>query len=277
MRLGDILVTLDPSRTGRARMQVGVELAARARARMIGYYVGPTAGLYADTSAAGPWSPGGEAAEIAVPAGETAEEIRDEFETTLKGRGLAGTWAIGAKSADLDGIVHHARSADLVIIGISPVASDLPDFDIEALVVACGRPVLGLPPGKLPDRIGRNIVIAWDDSREAGRAVHDALPFLHDARSVRVISIGNGHHRGVNSAELLVAHLGRHGIAATIDRDHTLHSNSPADEILSRLQSPEADLLVAGAFGHSRIGERLFGGASRTFLHQMMIPVLVSH
>ena len=154
--------------------------------------------------------------------------------------------------------------------------SELPDLDVEALVVGCGRPVLGLPPGKLPDRIGRNIVIAWDASREAGRAVHDALPFLHDARSVRVISLISGHH-GASDADVLVAHLKRLSIAATIDLDHRLHSNSPADEILSRLQSPEADLLVAGAFGHSRLGERFFGGASRTFLHQMMIPVLVSH
>jgi nucleotide-binding universal stress UspA family protein len=213
---------------------------------------------------------------MAVPASETAEEIRAEFERTLRERGVAGAWEIGAESADLAGILHHARSADLVITGISPVPAELPALDVEALVVGCGRPVLGLPPGKLPDRIGRNIVIAWDDSREAARAVHDALPFMHDARSVRVISIGNGQ-RSASPAERLVAHLGRSGIAATMDRDRTLHSDSPADEILSRLQSPEADLLVAGAFGHSRMGERLFGGASRTFLHQMMIPVLVSH
>jgi nucleotide-binding universal stress UspA family protein len=176
----------------------------------------------------------------------------------------------------LSGIVRYARVADLVVAGISPVPSELPDLDIEGLVVGAGRPVLGLPPGKLPDRIGRNIVIAWDDSREASRAVHDALPFLHDARSVRVLSLGNGH-RVTDSADLLLAHLRRQGVPATMDPDHGLHADSPADEILSRLQSPEADLLVAGAFGHSRLGERLFGGASRTFLHQMMIPVLVSH
>ena len=124
----------------------------------------------------------------------------------------------------------------------------------------------------MPDRIGRNIVIAWDGSRAASRAVHDALPFLHDARSVRVISIGNS-----DAPKLLIDHLQRLGVPAAIDEDRRLHSETPADEILSRLQSPEVDLLVAGAFGRSRLGERLYGGASRTFLHQMMIPVLMSH
>jgi nucleotide-binding universal stress UspA family protein len=73
------------------------------------------------------------------------------------------------------------------------------------------------------------------------------------------------------------SHLSRLGIAATIDADASLSMDSTGDEILSRLQSPEVDLLVAGAFGHSRTQERLFGGVSRIFLHQMMIPVLVSH
>ena len=87
-----------------------------------------------------------------------------------------------------------------------------------------------------------------------------------------MISIGNN-----DAPKLLIEHLRRLGVPAATDEDRRLYSETPADEILSRLQSPEADLLVAGAFGHSRLGERLFGGASRTFLHQMMIPVLISH
>ena len=257
-------------------MRISLELAARAHARLIGYYVAPTAGMLTETLSTDSWSAADEGSAVATPAAETAENIRSEFEGMLKERGIDGAWVLGARTADLSGILRQARSADLVIIGISPVPAEFPDLDVEALVVGSGRPVLGLPPGKQPDRIGRNIVIAWDDSREASRAVHDALPFLLDARSVRVISLGNGA-QAADAANLLLAHLGRLGIAATIDPDRSLHSDTPADEILSRLQSPEADLLVAGAFGHSRLGERLFGGASRTFLHQMMIPVLVSH
>jgi nucleotide-binding universal stress UspA family protein len=275
MRYGDIVVTLDPSRDGRMRMRVSFELAARAHARLTGYYVGPTTGLVSETIATDSW-PVGEGATVSAPAADTVENLRSEFESVLRERGISGAWVLGAGTADLSGLLHHARSADLVITGIWPVPPEYPEIDVEALVVESGRPILGLPPGRLPDRIGRNIVIAWDESRAASRAVHDALPFLHDARSVRVVSIGNGQ-RAVEAPRLLLAHLQRLGVAVTIDEDRRLYSETPADEILSRLQSPEADLLVAGAFGHSRLGERLLGGASRTFLHQMMIPVLVSH
>jgi nucleotide-binding universal stress UspA family protein len=275
MRYGDIVVTLDPSRDGRVRMRASFELAARARARLTGYYVGPTTGMISETVDTDSW-PAGEAATATAPAADTVEDLRFEFESVLKERAIGGAWVLGAGTTDLSGILHYARSADLVIAGISPVPHEYPDLDVEALVVECGRPVLGLPPGRLPDRIGRNIVIAWDESRAASRAVHDALPFLHDARSVRVISVGDGRHTP-EPPKLLLGHLQRLGIPATIDEDQRLYSETPADEILSRLQSPEADLLIAGAFGHSRLGERLFGGASRTFLHQMMIPVLVSH
>ena len=271
MRYGDIVATLDPSRDGRMRMRVAVELAARAHARLTMYYVGPTTGLVNAAVATDSSSASAETT-VPAPAADTAEDLRSEFENALKERGLDGTWVLGAGTADLTGLLHHARSADFVIAGISPVPPDYPDVDVEALVVESGRPVLGLPPGRLPDRIGRNIVIAWDGSRAASRAVHDAVPFLHDARSVRVISIGNN-----DAPKLLIEHLRRLGVPAATDEDRRLYSETPADEILSRLQSPEADLLVAGAFGHSRLGERLFGGASRTFLHQMMIPVLISH
>lgn len=271
MRYGDIVVTLDPSRDGRMRMRVSLELAARAHAHLTGYYVGPTTGLVTDTVSTAPW-PVGDTATVTVSAADAVEDLRIEFESVLKERGVRGAWTLGSGASDLSGLLRHARAADLVITGISPVPPDHPEIDVEALVVEGGRPVLGLPPGRLPDRIGRNIVIAWDGSRASSRAVHDALPFLHDARSVQVISIG-----GEEAAGLLLEHLQRLGVPATLDRDQHLYSDTPADEILSRLQSPEADLLVAGAFGHSRLGERLFGGASRTFLHQMMIPVLVSH
>ena len=228
MRYGDIVATLDPSRDGRMRMRVAVELAARAHARLTMYYVGPTTGLVNAAVATDSSSASAETT-VPAPAADTAEDLRSEFENALKERGLDGTWVLGAGTADLTGLLNHARSADFVIAGISPVPPDYPDVDVEALVVESGRPVLGLPPGRLPDRIGRNIVIAWDGSRAASRAVHDAVPFLHDARSVRLLSIGNS-----DAPKLLIEHL-------------------------------------------RRLGERLFGGASRTFLHQMMIPVLISH
>jgi nucleotide-binding universal stress UspA family protein len=276
MRFGDIVVTLDPSRNGHTRMLVGLGLAARSGARLVGYYVSPTEGLLTESTVLSSWPHAREASETSVPAGEIEERIRDEFETELKQRRLDGEWLIGEKSMDLQGVLKHGRCADLIIAGLTLVPSDLAEPDIERLVVGSGRPVLGIPPGNVPDKIGKNIAVAWDGSREASRAVHDAIPFLQESESISIISIAATHHQ-VDSTDELQAHFRRLGIAAVIDIDRTLHVESPADEILMRLQLPEADLLVAGAFGHSKFSERLFGGASRTFLHQMMIPVLVSH
>jgi nucleotide-binding universal stress UspA family protein len=275
MRYGDILATIDPSHSGHTRLHVGLALAARSGARLIGFYVSPTEGLLTETLEFGAWPFAGEALETA-PAAEFEERIRDEFETELKQQGLDGEWLIGERTADLHGILQRSRCADLIIAGLTVGAADLPQPDIERLVVGSGRPVLGIPPGNVPDKIGKKVAVAWDGSREASRALHDAIPFLQEAESITIISIAAAQHP-VDTADDLQAHLRRLGIAAAVDIDRTLHIESPAEEILMRLQLPEADLLVAGAFGHSRFSERLFGGASRTFLHQMMLPVLVSH
>lgn len=270
MRLADIVVTVDPSPSGQDRVAAAIRLAARTGARLTGVYMWPTSGLIAVERA-------GEAAREAV-AGELAEEARAAFERDAGAVSVATDWAVGERAGDVGGLIDLARAADLAVTGLPPSpgeGSDPGSFDVEALVVGAGRPVLGLPFAALPATIGRQAAVAWDGSRESARAVHDALPLLGDAVSLRIVSIGSGD--GSASADRLAAHLARHGLATTIDRDHGLHLDSPAEEILARLALPEVDLLIAGAFGHSRTAERLFGGASRIFLHQMMVPVLVSH
>jgi nucleotide-binding universal stress UspA family protein len=276
MHFGDIVVTIDATRSGHTRLQVGLALAARSGARLLGFYLSSVEGLLTETVSFGPWPFAGELVNASIPAGEIEERVRDEFETALKQQGLDGDWLLGDAAADLHGVLEQGRCADLIIAGLTVAPSDLSQPDIERLVVGSGRSVLGLPPGNIPEGVGRVIAIAWDASREASRAVHDAIPFLQEAESIRIVTITGPHHPA-DTADDLQAHLRRLGIAASVDIDRGLHVESPAEEILMRLQVPEADLLVAGAFGHSRFSERLFGGASRTFLHQMMIPVLVSH
>jgi nucleotide-binding universal stress UspA family protein len=276
MRFGDILVILDATRDGRRRLDVALSLAVRARAKLIGYYVSPTEGLLTEGVPSDGGRYTGRISETQVPAGEVAEEFRDEFERQLKDRSLEGEWAISESRTELRGLLRYTRCTDLLVAGLPQLPPDFPELDIERLVVDSGRPVLGLPHANVSENLGRNIVIAWDGSREASRALHDAVPFLQQSASVRIIAIEIGQHPSA-SADEVVSHLQRLGISAAIDVDRGLHSESPADEILSRLETADADLLVAGAFGHSRFSERMFGGASRTFLHQMMIPVLVSH
>ena len=265
MQFGDILVCLDGSETGRKRTAIALALAARTHARVTGYYLPPPRGLPIEDF-------------LDTPPTVILDTESVEFERQLRLSGVDGTWVLGIASRAIEDIVNHARCADLVVAGLGfpdDPASNPQGIDIEQLIVQCGRPVLGIPIANLPSKIGQNIMVAWDGSRESTRALNDALPFLREAATVTIVSI-DGNPASVPSPNNVVAHLERLGIPATIDA--LLDFELPiGEELLSRIERAEIDLLVAGAFGHSRLWERLFGGASRTILHQMMVPVLVSH
>jgi nucleotide-binding universal stress UspA family protein len=265
MHFGDILVCIDHTASGSRRTAVALALVARSHARVIGYYLTRRRGLAAEDF-------------LDAPQTTVIENAALDFERELKLHNLDGTWVLGNQSRTIEDLADYSRCADLVVAGLG--MPDDPDsdsniVDIEKLVIECGRPVLGIPITITSDQIGKNVMIAWDGSREASRALHDAVPFLREAASVQVVSV----HRdpiAVSSQDEVVAHLRRIGVTATID--HQLDLQLPVgDEILSRIDRNDVDLLVAGAFGHSRLLEHVVGGASRSFLHQMMVPVLVSH
>jgi nucleotide-binding universal stress UspA family protein len=141
----------------------------------------------------------------------------------------------------------------------------------ERLAIESGRPMLVVPcAGRYPE-IARHIVIAWKPTREAARAVFDALPLLKSAKTVQLLEVNqNRDNSGITAA------LRRHGIKAT-RRSMVAPDISVGDEILSRLADHGADLLVMGAYGHSRIGELVFGGVTRHIARHMTAPTLWSH
>jgi nucleotide-binding universal stress UspA family protein len=143
-------------------------------------------------------------------------------------------------------------------------------------VLACGRPVLGLPIMNLPPELGKTILVAWDGSRESTRAMHDALPLLAGAETVMVLTVDAERNLKGSGAEAAAAHLRRHGVKA-IAKETSSAELELGLAILSYAESQRADLVVAGAYGHSRLSESILGGVSRTLLHQMMVPVLMSH
>jgi nucleotide-binding universal stress UspA family protein len=201
-----------------------------------------------------------------------------DFARLLTVNSLDGTWVLGSESRRVEDIAQYARCVDLVVVGLGTPddpASDLQGLDIEQLVIECGRPVLGIPIANVPEQIGQNIMVTWDGSRESARALHDAIPFLREAATIKVVSIGSDPNSVISPSEV-VAHLKRLGVSATVDSTTDLRLPID-DEIFSRVDWEGVDLLVAGAFGHSRVREHVFGGVNRSLLHQMMVPVLVSH
>jgi nucleotide-binding universal stress UspA family protein len=174
--------------------------------------------------------------------------------------------------------VAYGRLFDLVIIGANgsgrhtePVPALLP----EDMALGSGRPVLVMPRREVPEAAGRHVAVAWNGSREAARAVCDAIPFLAKAEQVTVLSVGEGEDMD-GGDPLLAAHLARHGIA-TAFRWVPCRAHGEVDALLLDVDRHGVDLLVMGCYGRARGVELVLGGMSRDLLHRSPVPLLMSH
>jgi len=176
-------------------------------------------------------------------------------------------------------MAHTARVADLIVAGGSPNVS--PDVyhsaDVGELVVTASRPVIVAPPGA-PGLQGRSVIVAWKDTREARRAVADALPFLQRADHVLVLEVCAESDAGsaeVQTSDVAQA-LGRHGVTATakvvVGFDATV-----CERIETEASARGADLIVAGGYGRSRFAEWVLGGVTRGLLREPKRFLLLSH
>jgi nucleotide-binding universal stress UspA family protein len=178
-----------------------------------------------------------------------------------------------------DALAREARSADLVIMeqevrGRRDIYRTL---DPGEVLLRLGRPALLVAPGVATVR-AEHVVVAWKDTREARRAVLDAMPFLRTARRVSVVEVCDRNEERNASSRIkdVVRHLARHGITA--DARPILHRDKSDANLLFQFALDEgADLLVAGAYGHSRFGEWIFGGMTREILASSPLCCLMSH
>lgn len=214
-------------------------------------------------------------------ADERMHQVGDAFQSACAKAGLSGEWrpvrTPGGDSA-VSALV-SARSADLIVVRQPDRNSDEDQStDIEALLFEGGRPVLFLPPdGALAAPVQR-VLIAWDGSREAARAAHDALPFLKAAKAVEIVVV-DPHKLPDIDAPLagtdIAACLSRHGVHVNVTTV-SKGSGTTAEAIVSQVKASNADLLVMGAYTHQRLREWLFGGVTRAFLESAPVAVLMS-
>ena len=177
-----------------------------------------------------------------------------------------------------EALAHEARSADLVVIGQTKGPGDpLGSLDPGEALLKIGRPTLVVPDGVSSLR-AEHVVIGWKDTREARRAVQDALPFLHEASRVTVVEIYESGEESTAQEHIddVVRYLARHRITA-IPRVVLHQQGSDAAELIKLAQEESADLIVTGAYGHSRLGEWIFGGMTRDLLATSSICCLMSH
>ena len=174
-------------------------------------------------------------------------------------------------------VSREARAADLIIVGARHTGGNMQDLaDPGVILLRAGRPVLVVPDTVAPLQL-RRVVVAWKDTRECRRAVRDALPFLQRAKEVLLVGIGEGEAESNAKRTLSDAagYLLRHRAAV---HDVWRQARGPvAAELLRLVQDEGADLIVAGGYGHSRLGEWIFGGVTHELLVSSPVCCMLSH
>ncbi|HEY2464538.1 MAG TPA: universal stress protein [Steroidobacteraceae bacterium] len=287
MALKDVLVYLDQSEHAFRRLRLTADLARRHQSRLAALYVKELSPSQRHQQSISELGQGSAQAisrtnrEIRHSIDEASErlqsaleEIRREYELEVEWRCLEG---VGSKI-----VPQHARFSDLCVLSqdVSGAASDTGYTFSEELLFVAGRPVIFVPVRGSFKTLGQHILVAWNSSRAATRAVNDALPLIERAQQVTVLAVNPAEFArryGALPPEKMVAHLERHGAAVTGVWLNEIPSEMIADAVQAEALKAGADLIVAGAFGHPRLWEKLMGGVTQDLLARMKLPILMTY
>lgn len=276
----NLLVQLDSSKACKKRVAVALDLAQRFDAHLAGLYVSPELSVPSFIEA----QLGEQVRSMQLNLRrERADRALGEFEEAARRAGVSVESRRQAAFLDEipDVVAVHGRYADLVILGQQDTEDEesLPAALTEETLLTLGRPALLVPYIGAPEGFGRRVTLAWDASREAARAASDALPLLRRSEVVRIVCVnpkrgirGHGEEPGADIA----LSLARHGVKA--EAQHVINAEMDvADVLLSRAADQDTDLMVLGAYGHSRIREVVLGGVTQSLLRNMTVPLLMAH
>ena len=279
MTYGHIVVHVDDSQRCAERLGVAAKLACAFHAELVGMYIVPSRELSPSVAALLP-------ADVVARRLEETGAAQAKAETLF--RQVAGAAEVAAiewrapAGAPIDQAVANARCTDLVVLGQRDRADD--DFAFveeltQSVVLFAGRPALIVPYAMASTSFAERILVAWDGGREASRALGDALPLLESARQVTVMSIHASSGARVAdhvATARLAAYLRSHGIEPQLDHS-TVDDTGTGEWLLSRAADLSIDLIVMGAYAHTRLRELVLGGVTRTMLGAMTVPVLMAH
>jgi nucleotide-binding universal stress UspA family protein len=275
MTYSTVMVHLDLDESNDARLHIAGDLAEQFDAKLIGIAAcKPQPSVYAD----GPLAQS-LVRQLEAEANEKLNKLEQRFRTACQNRIEGVEWR-RAYAVPVDFLAHEARAADIVITGADRVGG-LSDpswrLDPSELVMKLGRPMMVVPPEV--DRLKlASVVVGWKDTREARRAVVDALPLLQRAKEVTVVEIiendGDRAAAGRRVADV-AAWLGRH----QVDACHMVpnHRGDAVEQLIRHASDIEADMIVAGAYGHTRMREWIFGGVTRDLITKTNCCSVLSH
>jgi nucleotide-binding universal stress UspA family protein len=281
MQLRDILVHLDTTPQAEDRLRLAASLARQRDAHLTGLHV---IDVMLPAIMAGDASGGvaiadllGQMREDALAA---AARVEAAFRERLQLDGIKGEWRL-AEGMTAEQVALHARCADLLVVGQEDPDGGPPFAGavLERALFSSGRPVLVVPYAGRFETVGRKVLIGWNASREAARAANDALPLMAGAEAVTVLAVNPRRDQDRDGEEPgadIALHFARHGLTVDVQQAVAPELNA-GDMLLNQAADLSADLLVVGAYGHSRFREMVLGGVTRTLLRQMTVPVLMSH
>jgi nucleotide-binding universal stress UspA family protein len=275
-----LMVHLDLDQENDARLSVVGDLAERFTARVIGVAAQAKPVYYTDDLDGARFveADRGAMEDNLAEIRQRLQQAEERFRTALRGRAKQLEWRSSIEDS-IPYIADQCRVADLLVIG--KTASDEmqePNAQINPidLIARTGRPLL-LVPLHVQTLLAQRIVVGWKDTREARRAVLDALPLLKKSQHVIVCKIDEDHDPGAAQRHVddVVTWLANHGVSG-VGMVEPLR-DSPAIQLEALARQEAADLIVAGAFGHSKLREWIFGGVTRDLLGQSSCCQLLAH
>ncbi|MFC5577950.1 universal stress protein [Lysobacter niabensis] len=273
----DLVVFLEPHPGHSQRLAFAASLAKRWQAHLIATFVtqplalNPHAGFAVGTALSEML------AEYQTGTAAALAQARAEFDHLADRRSFTSEWRVSDNETG-ELLMLHARHASLAILG-PPASQSTAATTLslsERMIFASGRPCLLVPTEWSAERIGGRIVVGWNGGREATRAIADAMPLLTAAETVHLVVVPDARIHalyGEDPGADMATHLARQGVPVVLER-------CPGDDagavLLDRCAADGADMLVIGAMGRSRISEFVLGGATRTILDHVRVPVLLS-
>jgi len=274
-----VVVHVNSSGETERRVRLASQIVRMSKGRLVGAAMsGISRFLYADHATAMGVSL---AAQCIDEARENARDSLRRFESQCQMLDLHSFESRLLDDQAADGLVLQSRYSDLVVLGqvnpdapVSPLEEETPEY----VAMNSARPVLVVPYAGHFEAPFKRVLVAWDGSMEATRAITAALPLLEQAGQVTLAVFNAGREPDAHGSEPgadMALYLARHGIKVEVSSQVTAIDIGSA--LLSFAADTDADLLVMGCYGHSRFREIMLGGASRTVLQSMTLPVLMAH
>ena len=279
MPLKSIAVFVEPTPAGEARIAYAARLAQRHSAHLIGIFMVPSlhAGSAAESFVMGSTAVRQVIAQHRERELETIELAKRSLSAICRREGVSFEFRFLSQDDFSDNIALNSLHTDLVIACGGRGAAMPVQWSAEALLLATGVPFILVPESWDASTI-EHVVLAWNASREARRAIADALPLLVEAKSVTILTIDpekNPRHGEEPGADI-AQYLSRHGVKVVVTRASS-HGEGVASAILDYAKEHAADLVVIGAYSHARTTQMVLGGVTRSLLRDAAVPLLIAH